>query len=198
MKSGAVIWDGSSDLMVGMRTTRVVAVGALAVAGLLLAGCGGSGGGEAASPTTGQPSGPSPLASFDPCTVLSQQELQAFGVTEPGEVFDQGIGEPGCEFNAGGGDYLLTIYKAEGSDRAYWEQRRDNFGLFEENQVGSHAGIAAIEKGAMGHGGCRQIMESGGGSVSVDIQLSADKKQGNDPCAKALEIARVVEPKLPK
>jgi uncharacterized protein DUF3558 len=196
MKSGAVIWDGSSDLMVGMRTTRVVAVGALAVAGLFLAGCGGSGGGEAASPTTGQSSGPS-LAGFDPCTVLSQQELQAFGVTEPGEVVDQGLGEVGCEFDAGGGDYLLTIYKAERSDRAYWEQRRDNFGVFEENQVGSHAGIATITKGSMGHGICSQVIESGSGSVLVNITLSAGKKDG-DPCAKALEIARVVEPKLPK
>ncbi|WP_093267661.1 DUF3558 family protein [Saccharopolyspora shandongensis] len=174
----------------------VAAVGA--AAGLLLAGCSPSGNTGVQAPNT-QDAGQSSLTGFDPCAVLSQQELQHYGVSEPGEFEDQGIGEPGCTFKADGGDYLLTIYKAEKSDRAYWEQRRGNFGVFESNQIGSHQGIKAIEEGSVGLGGCRQIIESGGGSVSVDITVHADKIQSDEAtCGKATEIAWVVEPKLPK
>ncbi|GAA0510065.1 hypothetical protein GCM10011581_42620 [Saccharopolyspora subtropica] len=190
-------WDGLSDLIVIMRTTRVTAVAALTVTGLLLGGCGGPRGAEAPSSTNQPPTNEtSALASLDPCTVLPQAELQSIGVTKPGEFVDQGTGESGCDFNAG--DFLLTIYKAEKDDLSYWRGQRDNFAVFEPNQVGSRNGIKAVTKGSEGQGLCRQIMESGGGSVSIAITYRADKIQGNDPCAKALEIARLVEPKLPK
>lgn len=184
--------------MVDMRTTRFTAAAVGAAAGLLLAGCSASDNTASQTPST-QNAEQSSLAGFDPCSVLSQPELQHYGVSQPGEPVDQGIGEPGCSFKADGGAYLLTIYKAEKSDRTYWEQRRGNFGVFESNQVGSHQGIKAIEHGAVGQGGCRQIIESGGGSVSVDITFRSDKIESDDAtCAKAMEIAQVVEPKLPK
>lgn len=172
--------------------------GALVAAGLLLAGCGGPGGSNSPSTTEqSQSAKPPALARVDPCTVVPLDELKTFGVTGSGEVVDQGIGEPGCDFNAG--DFLLTIYKADDSDLAYWQSRRDNFGIFEPNKVGSHDGIKAVTSGSVGQGLCRQIMAAGGGSVSVAIKYDADKIQSDDAtCAKALEIARVVEPKLPK
>ncbi|MEV6233714.1 DUF3558 family protein [Saccharopolyspora shandongensis] len=181
-----------------MRTTRIAVTGALAAAGLLLAGCGGTGGGNSPSTTEqSQPAKPSALASVDPCTVVPPDELKSFGVTKPGKFVDQGIGEPGCDFKTG--DYLLTIYKAENSDLAYWQGRRDNFGIFEPNKVGSHEGIKAVTRGSVGQGLCRQIIAAGGGSVSVAIKYDADKIQSDDAtCAKAMEIAQVVEPKLPK
>lgn len=181
---------GKSDLMVVMRTSRGAAVAALASVGLILAGCGG--GGDAA-PTSEAPK-PSALASLDPCTVLSPQELQSIGVQPQGKPVDQGIGEPGCRFT--GGPVRFTVYKAEKSDRAYWEGQRGQMGVFEPNQVGAHEGIKAIPKGSVGHGLCRQIMLADTGSVSVDANTNSSA--GADPCSDALKIAQQIEPKLPK
>ena len=176
-----------------MRKSRIAVAGALA-AGALLAGCGATGGSPAPSE---QPAGPSPLAAMDPCNVVPANELQRLGVTEPGEAVDEGIGEPGCDFSAE--DYLLTIYKAEKNDLAYWEGQKGKFGIFEPNQVGSHKGIKAVLTGSMGSGLCRQIVETGGGSVSVAVKYNSDKNPGDEAtCAKAMEIAQVVEPGLPK
>lgn len=177
-----------------MRTTRAVVAAAAVATGVLLSGCGATGGTPAPSE---QPAGPSPLAALDPCTIVPTSELQAFGVTEAGEPVDQGVGEPGCDFMTD--DMLLTIYKAEKSDLAFWEGQKNKFGIFEPNQVGSHKGIKAVLTGSQGAGLCRQIMESGGGSVSVAVKYNADKNPGDEAtCAKAMEIAQVVEPKLPK
>ncbi|SFS43734.1 Protein of unknown function [Saccharopolyspora flava] len=178
--------------MVVMRKTGITLVTAAAAA-LLLAGC--SGGSE-----TGGAPAPAPenkLAGFDPCTVLSDSELQAFGASGPGEPVDQGVGEPGCDFDAG--DYILTVYKAEGNGLDYWEGQRSKFGIFEPNKVGSSNGIKAVTSGSQGQGICRQIIEAGGGTVSVSVGYSADKIPSDDAtCTKAMEIAQVVEPKLPK
>ncbi|SEG95447.1 Protein of unknown function [Saccharopolyspora kobensis] len=137
------------------------------------------------------------MAGFDPCTALSESDLQSYGVTKPGEPVDQGIGETGCDFKTD--DFLLTVYKSDESDMAYWEGRKDRFGIFETNRVGSHEGIKTATKGSAGLGMCTQIVLAGSGSISVQINYSSDKNQGNDvACAKAMEIAQVVEPKLPK
>lgn len=180
--------------MVGMATNRVVLASALVTAGALVAGCGMTGGSPEPS---SQPAGPSPLASLDPCNVVSPSDLARFGVTGPGEFVDQGVGEPGCDFEAN--DFLMTIYKAEKDGLAYWEARKSKFGTFEPNQVGSRKGIKAVSTGSQGTGMCSQIMESGGGSVSVAVNYDSDAKPNDEAtCAKAMEIAQVVEPKLPK
>ncbi|MGP4015351.1 DUF3558 family protein [Saccharopolyspora sp. 5N708] len=181
-----------------MRTTRVAVAGVLATAGLVLAGCGGTGGsGDPSASSESQPAGPSPLAAVDPCTVVPQDDLQAFGVTGPGEAVDQGVGEPGCDFDAG--DFILTIYKAEQDDLSYWEGQKSKFSIFERNQVGPREGIKAVTTGSQGTGMCRQIIEAGGGSVSVALNYDSDKAPSDETtCAKAMEIAQVVEPKLPQ
>jgi len=94
---------------------------------------------------------------------------------------------------------VLTIYKAEGNDLAYWEGRKGNFSVFERNQVGSHDGIKGMAAGSEGTGMCRQIIAAGGGSVSVAVAYEAGESPGDDAaCAKAMEIAQVVEKKLPQ
>ncbi|WP_170210256.1 DUF3558 family protein [Saccharopolyspora antimicrobica] len=180
-----------------MRTTRLaVAVVGTAV-GLLLAGCstGGAGGGSVEPTTAPEPE--NVLASVDPCTVLSPDELQQLGVTEPGEPVDQGIGEVGCDFDADG--FAFAIYKGETDSIDYWHGQRDKFAIFEENKVGSRNGIKQVTKGAVGQSLCSQVIEVGSGSVSVQFGYDADKKQSDEAtCAKAMEVAEVVEPKLPK
>lgn len=180
--------------MAAMRTTRFVVAAAGAAAGLLLAGC--SGGGGDATPTK-QPEPKNVLANVDPCTVLTTEDVQAFGVNEAGKPVDQGIGEQGCRYNAG--DFRFTLYKGEKDSLSYWEGQRSKFGVFEPNQVGSRQGIKQITNGSVGQGICNQVIEVGSGSVTVQVGYDADKIQSDDAtCAKAMEIAQVVEPKLPK
>lgn len=129
--------------------------------------------------------------------MLSAEELQQFGVTEPGEPVDQGIGEQGCDFDTDTSGF--TIYKGETDSIAYWQGQRDKFAIFEENKVGSSNGIKQVTKGAVGQSLCSQVIEVGSGSVSVQFGYDADKKQSDEAtCAKAMEIAQVVETKLPK
>ncbi|WP_460955263.1 DUF3558 domain-containing protein [Parasphingorhabdus pacifica] len=177
-----------------MRTTRSATAAVLVIAGLLLSGCAGGTGDDANAPTT-EPAEPSPLASFDPCGAVPPEVLQANELESAGEPVDQGIEEPGCRHR---GDVLyLTVYKAEQKGLDYWEQRRSNFGVFQPNQVGERQGIQVVNTGSQGQGICNQIIEVGGGSVSVHVKYRADKIEGNDPCTKATEIAQLIEPKLP-
>ncbi|WP_188991934.1 DUF3558 family protein [Saccharopolyspora thermophila] len=177
-----------------MHTKRSLAAAAFAVVGALATAC--SGGQRIETPPT-QQEAKDVLASFDPCQALTPQEIQAFGAAPNGEPSDLGVGEVGCDFK--GEEFEFGVLKAETSDQAYWEQRRNNFDAFTPNQVGSHSGFSGIALSGKGQGVCRQGMYVGKGSVIVDITYSADKIPSDEAtCAKAMEIARLVEPKLPK
>ncbi|MGW1679055.1 DUF3558 family protein [Saccharopolyspora sp. NPDC002376] len=180
--------------MVGMRTKRLVVAATGVAAGLVLAGCSTPVGDV--TPTKQQES-PNVLAGVDPCKILSAEDVQAFGVSDPGEPVDQGIGEQGCDYSAD--DLAFTVYKAEDHDRGYYESRKDNIAVYEPNKVGSRDGIKQITKGSTGQGVCNQVIEVGSGSALVQVSYSADKIPSDDEtCAKAMEIAKVVESKLPK
>lgn len=176
-----------------MRTTPVTAA-ALAITGLLLTGCATAG--DNTPESEAEPLvGPS-LAGFDPCSALSQSDLQHVGVTEPGEQVDEN-GEVGCDFR-GDDEFLLRISKAEGTDLAGWEQQRGGFSGFEPNSVGARPGISAVPSGSPEFTWCRQIIAAGDGSVSVEIKYNAETGPADaETCAKALEIAQVLEPNLP-
>ncbi|MDA3624888.1 DUF3558 family protein [Saccharopolyspora sp. WRP15-2] len=177
-----------------MRTTPVTAAAALAVTGFLLTGCGTSSD-HGAHPGDDEPFvGPS-LAAFDPCSALSQSDLQHVGVTAPGEPVDEN-GEVGCDFR-GDDEYLLRISKAEQTDLAAWKAQRGGFNAFQPNQVGTHPGISAVPSGAE-FSWCRQIVGAGDGSVSVEIKYTAENGPADaETCDKALQVAQVLEPNLP-
>ncbi|MGI8308636.1 DUF3558 domain-containing protein [Saccharopolyspora hattusasensis] len=180
-----------------MRTTTQSAAtfGVLATAGLLLAGCAGDG-----SPTmpTSEAATSSALVSFDPCTVLTPEEMRSFGVdSEEKEDADQGIGDVGCQFM--GDPFILGLTKAEKDDMASWESRRGNFDKLESNTVAGRKGLLGITSGSTGKGVCRQILEAGGATVTVQVTYTRPETgKTNDPCADALRVAEMVAPRLPK
>ncbi|RKT84056.1 Protein of unknown function [Saccharopolyspora antimicrobica] len=177
-----------------MRTTPVTAAAALALTGLLLSGCA-TADSDAPASEAEPLVGPS-LAGFDPCSALSQSDLQHVGVTQPGEQVDEN-GEIGCDFR-GDDEFLLRISKAETTDLASWERQRGVFSSFEPNAVGAREGISAVPAGAPEFSWCRQIIAVGDGSVSVEIKYNADTGRADpETCAKALDIAQVLEPALP-
>jgi hypothetical protein len=177
--------------MVGMRTTRTAAVAALAAAsGLLLASCGGSKGTPAPAPEAPQPS--AALAGVDACKVLTPDELQAYGLKAGDQRPLNQQGDVGCSW-PNGAQFDLGLSKSN-DGLSYWEGQRANFAQLQPNQVGSRKGLSGIPAGSQGQGACQEIVDAGGGSVTVDI----GNLNGGDPCAKALEIAKKIEPKLPK
>ncbi|WP_433870273.1 DUF3558 family protein [Saccharopolyspora sp. CA-218241] len=186
--------DGAFDLMATMRIQKVSITLTAAAAGLLLAGCSGGSSAPEGNPPSSEAT--NVLQNFDPCTVLTPEEIQSFGASPEGEPSDLGLGETGCDFD--GEVFDFGILKAPESDQAYWEGQKNNFDRFEPNQVGSHAGFSGISTGGAGQGVCSQMMYVGSGTVTVDVTYRSDTMAGADPCAKAMEIAQAVEPKLPQ
>ncbi|MGI8312587.1 DUF3558 domain-containing protein [Saccharopolyspora hattusasensis] len=179
------------------RTRSAVAFGLFAAGGLLLAGCGGAGGSSEAT-STGEAPKSSALASFDPCAVLTPEELRSFGVDpDVKKDADKGLGEVGCKFM--GHPFVPGLTKSEKDDLAAWEQRRSNFDKLEPNTVTGRKGLVGITNGSTDKGVCRQILEAGGGSVTVQVTYT-DPETGktNDPCADATKVAEAVAPKIPQ
>jgi Protein of unknown function (DUF3558) len=175
--------------MVGMHTTRTAAIAALAAAGgFLLAACGGSKGAPVPPPTAPQSS--AALVGFDACKVLTSDELQAYGVKSDEQDPLNQQGDVGCTWP--GKPFSLGLAKSN-NGLSYW-QSQGNFAQVHPNQVGARNGLSGIVNGSQGQGDCEEIVDAGGGSVTVQV---GDFKSG-DPCAKALEIAQKIEPKLPK
>ncbi|MDA3625057.1 DUF3558 domain-containing protein [Saccharopolyspora sp. WRP15-2] len=175
-----------------MRTTRVAAVAAAGIATLLLSACSGGQTGGNPETTSAASSG---LAGFDPCTALSSSELQNLGVSGESKPYNK-QGEVGCDYE--GDDLLLTVLKAEGRDLAAWEGRRNNFDSLTKNDVGGRQGLQGIALGGTGQGVCNQFVDAGKDSLDIVVVLESDRVKDTDPCAKALEVAQVVEQKLPK
>ncbi|WP_229680381.1 DUF3558 family protein [Saccharopolyspora thermophila] len=177
-----------------MRMKRSLVAAAFAAVGMTSAACSGGQGNET-PPTQQVPK--DVLTSFDPCTVLSSQEIQSFGASPEGKPSDLGLGEVGCDFD--GDEFDFGVLKASNHDEAYWQGQRTQFDEFTPNQVGGHQGFVGIELSGKGQGVCTQVMYVGKGSVIVDINYRSDKIPSDEAtCAKAMEIARLVEPKLPK
>lgn len=177
-----------------MRTTCSALTVAVVGIGLLAAGCS-SGDSPEAAHTTRSGANDS-LESFDSCTALTPEEIQRFGASPEGQPTDQGLGEVGCDFK--GAEFNFGVLKAATDGQAYWEGQRHQFDEFDTNAVGSHRGFSGIALGGKGQGICTQGIYVGKGSVLVDITYKSNTMQGKDPCAKVMEIARVVEEKLPK
>lgn len=177
--------------MVGMRKTRLLTPVVLAGIAVAIAGCGSGSGGQA----TPEPPA-NLLASVDPCQSLGAPELQAQGAA-PGEPTEGGVGETACDFS--GDAFDITVLKGDQQSMAYWDGQRSNMGVFEQNKVGQSDGVKMISRSGVGQGVCSQAIVVGQGSVSVQVTYDSDKNPGDEAtCAKAMEIAQAVEPKLPK
>jgi Protein of unknown function (DUF3558) len=170
--------------------SRVRVAGAVAagLATLVLAGCAG----PTVSGTPSPASGPTSAAieSVLPCTLLTQQELQQQGQPVQGAPYDT-AGETGCSFH--GQDFGLDLGKAK-DGLNYFTKRAKQFVSLKENSVNGRSGVQII----ISHTGreCTQVMAVGTGDVTVGISYNFGHQ--GDPCAKVMEIAQLIEPRLPK
>ncbi|MGH3904567.1 MAG: DUF3558 family protein [Pseudonocardiaceae bacterium] len=161
----------------------------LAVVGLLVGGCG-------SSPQSGTPSGVGDASGVDMCTILTNAELSGLGI-DPGsrEQVDE-LGVVGCQWV--GQPIRLSLERDEDPVAEYVARRDDPaFKSFRENTVNGRA--AAQLSVRRGGEQCVQLID--GGPVSLAVAVGQAFSRGPvevDPCAEALRIAEMIEPRLPK
>ncbi len=178
-------------------TARSGMTTAVLILAALLAGCGQQ---VAGAPSASDPAGPSgadsALASFDPCTVLSDAEIAELGFRpETRRPIDM-LGQVGCAYLAERGSPLLGLRLEKDLEEtvADYAARADGvFDVFRENRVNGRTG-AALVLVADGRE-CTQLLNAGSGTVAVGWEI--DDPGPVDPCDEALRVAKLIEPELP-
>ncbi|PZS23604.1 MAG: hypothetical protein DLM60_02405 [Pseudonocardiales bacterium] len=178
------------------RRGRVVRPGAAAatLAGVLAAGCGA----QTPAPAPAPPAPPAVANAngVDMCTILSGPELTALGVQlDTGKQFSQG-GVVGCRWR--GQSFTLSLERDNATLAGYQAHRQDpKFFNFMDNNVNGRAGahFGVVPNGSQ----CAQLIDGGSVSLSVSVVAPANATaQPIEPCAEALRIAQMIEPRLPK
>ena len=162
---------------------------AVAVTGLLVGGCGSSVAGTPAPPAVGDAS------RVDMCIVLTDLELSQLGIELDTRKPVDRLGEVGCRWV--GKPFTLDLERGEDAVADYVARRDDPaFVTFEQNTVNGRAG--ARFGVSLSSEDCVQLID--GGPVSLLVAVAAASSLGPpiDPCAEALRIAELIEPRLPK
>lgn len=180
------------------------AAGLVSIA-ILLAGCGGTAPGtptaaRSAEPATQSPSEPSEptvttsessgsgLTELDPCTLVSPDQLAGLGFTRPGEA-QTALEAEMCTWAGSGRSVSVALDPSNSVD---------------ELNTGSATSVEEITVGS--HDGRRVLETSGPGFCSIDIAVTESSSAtvtGIDfdgtqlACDTAMQVATIVEPKLP-
>ncbi|WP_243794037.1 DUF3558 family protein [Saccharopolyspora gloriosae] len=142
-------------------------------------------------PTQGSGSG---LVGFDPCAFFTPEDLSAAGVSGQGEPVEQLESEPGCSYE--GEKVLLTLYKNQQQTTDSYETS-GSWDSYEKFDINGRTAARGISAGSTGQGICNVVVDSGGGVAIISISgiLLDDVPE---PCQAAEDIARQVEPRLPR
>jgi len=137
----------------------------------------------------------SELATLDPCTLLSDAEIQALGFRPDTREQTETLGLVGCGyFGPIYGDLRsLSVDKEPEDTVADYATRAETFGGFRENDVAGRPGaqLQVAEDGT----DCTQMVNAGSGTVQVSWSI---REPGTmDPCAEALRVMQMIEPELP-
>ncbi len=161
----------------------------VAALGALVAGCG--------SYVLGGPTRPAVIdaSQVDMCTILSDRELVELGIKlDTREPFDE-VGVVGCRWV--GKPFTLSMDRDNNTLASYQPRRRDSaFVSFADNTVNGRTGIQLV----LDRGGaqCTQLMDGGPVSLTVSVAAASNLGPPIDPCADALRIAQMIEPRLPE
>lgn len=169
------------------RASRVVL---LAAAGLLVGGCGSAVSGAPTPPTVGDAS------QVDMCTILTDAELSELGIDLGSREQVDELGVVGCQWV--GTPITLRLERNEDTVAEYVERRDDPaFVTFTENKVNGRSGVQ-LSVTDLGED-CVQLTDGGPVSLAVGVAKAFSREQVElDPCAVALRIAEMIEPRLPK
>ncbi|NHD18949.1 DUF3558 domain-containing protein [Actinopolyspora sp. BKK1] len=158
-------------------------------------GCSPSGSGDTSdSPSETQASGDNSLESLDPCKLLSEDELKSFGLELPGELDEDLPWRPGCHYS---GDPVAAKLSKDTRNTVSSNAEKSTWAEFERIQVNGRSGARAITKGSTQARICNVMFDAGDGLIQVQATESR-LPESVDECAKALEIAKKVEPDMPE
>lgn len=178
-----------------MSNSILVHGAVLAVAAALLtAGCG------APAPTppvaTPTPAAVPNASGVDMCTILTDAELTALGARVGTRTPFNKSGVVGCRWQ--GNSSTLSLERDNATLAGYQAHRNDpQFINFTDNTVNDRSGA---HFGVDPHGSqCAQLIDGGLVALSVSVAVpSTLNPRPTDPCAEALRIAQMIEPRLPK
>ncbi|MBQ0927463.1 DUF3558 family protein [Saccharopolyspora endophytica] len=173
------------------KVSRTLIAGAAGVALLGLSACSGNSSGGAPEPAPA-PQG-KPIASFDPCTFFTPEELTSLGVSTQSQ--DGGVVsfEPGCEWE--GEKMTLTLLKnADQTVESY--EKNGNWDSYSKKSIGGRSGAVAVESGATGQGGCTVLVDAGGGVAVYGIDGAM--RDSVDACGETEKVANQTASRLPE
>jgi hypothetical protein len=160
----------------------------VAVVALLLSGCGSGALGTPAEPAVADAS------RVDMCTILSDVELRGLGIDLGSREQVNELGVTGCQWV--GKPITLRLERNEDTVAEYRVRRDDPaFTSFRENTVNGREGVqfSVTRSGE----DCVQLMEGGPVSLAVGVAAASSLGPPVDPCAEAVRIAQMIEPRLP-
>jgi hypothetical protein len=162
----------------------------VSVAGLLAAGCG------AGVPAAPPPAPKTNTSLVNMCTILTNAELTTLGVQPATRKRFNTAGVIGCRWQ--GKSYILSLERDNSTLAGYQAHRNDpNFINFADNRVNDRAGVHfGMDRNGL-H--CAQLID--GGSVSLSVSVAVPQNVNPppvNPCAEALRIAQMIEPRLPE
>lgn len=166
---------------------------ALTVVGCLAAGCGAQLTKAAAPPA---PAAVADASRVDMCTILSDAELTALGLQLTTRHSFNKSGVVGCRWL--GKPFTVSLERDNATLAVYEAHRTDpKFLNFADSTVNGRAGahFGVDRNGSQ----CAQLIAGGSVSLSVSVAVPPNPNiPAVDPCAEALRIAQMVEPRLPK
>ncbi len=174
-----------------VRCRALLAVTTVAV----LASCAGD---ISGAPTTSEGPSDGSRPTMDPCTVLSDAELAQLGRQPETRRMVQELDAIGCGWR---GQPLGLSLTTNPDTIADYRERKDDpvFVTFAENQVNDRPGVQT--QVAISGEECAQVVGTGSGVLSVGVRLSGRARVNGvqvDPCAEALRIAELIEPRIPE
>lgn len=167
----------------------VLAVAAAAGCGQQVAGAPSNAGATSVDPATSE------LVRLDPCTLLSDAEIEALGFRPDTRERTETLGLVGCGYLGPIYGVLrsLSVDKEPEDTVADYAARAETFGGFRENEVAGRAGtqLQLADDGT----DCTQMVNAGSGTVQVEWSIR--ESGAMDPCAEALRVMLMIEPELP-
>ena len=127
----------------------------------------------------------------DMCTILSDAELRQLGITPSTRAPVDREGSVGCEWT--GKPFILSLERESQTVASYRARPRGPaFISVADNTVNGRAGVQfRVDRDGSD---CEQLMDGGAVSLVVSVTVVGS---GKDSCAEALQIAKMIEPRLP-
>ena len=173
-------------MRVWIRSVAVVAAGTVLVGA---AGCSALGGGVDGPPTPPKDE----LASLDPCSILNQQEKSQLGLQGPGDRVQDVSWSPGCMYDSD--DLGITVSKdTQFSVDAIHGQSQ--WAKWEQTDINGRPAVTAINAGSTKARLCSTMFDAGKGRI--EVQVGTNHPGDNSFCEKSQEVAKQIEPRMPK